>query len=370
MNILLTTENLFPSQIGGASNAIYWHAKALSDRDLKVSVIVTSQGIEEKHNIPIDKWINLNYGEVIYCKNRLAAFYEVLRNYNKYDIIHLSSLFYFPSILTAIYSFFRKKQLVWSPRGECSINALKFSRWKKLPVLKLIKAISKNVLFHSTSAKETTEIRDIFGNVKITEVPNYLYLENRLTIPVKQQFLFMGRIHPIKAIENLIEAFSISNQILSHNFTLQIIGSSKGTESYLEDLKKLVDELNLIKTIQFIDHIEGEEKTIKLAESYCLILPSHTENFGNVVIEALNQGTPVIASNNTPWESLEIYSAGFHVPNDPQNIANAICAIITADNEDYNLLRNNAYSFCKSQFSITDNIGEWIAIYESILQSK
>lgn len=366
INVLLTTENLYPSQIGGPSNTIYWHAKALVNENLKVSTIATSQGIDPKHKIPIGKWVNFNYGEVIYCKSRFSAFIEVLKTYHKYDIIHLSSLFYYPSILVAIYSYFRGKKLVWSPRGECSNSALKFSSWKKKPILKIVKAVSKNVLFHSTSKKETADIRQVFGNVQIVEIQNFLYLEKRLLVPVKQQLLFMGRIHPIKALENLIRAFYISDKNLMHNFTLQIVGSSKGQEDYRSKLNKLVEELNLVQRIEFVEHIEGETKTIKLSESYCLILPSHSENFGNVVIEALNQGTPVIASKNTPWEILEAYSAGYHVSNDPVDIANAIISIINTNNSDYLALRDNAYNLCKDKFSINNNIGKWITIYNSI----
>jgi len=365
MNILLTTETLYPSQIGGPSNTIYWHAKALENENINVTIIATSRGIEEKHHIETDKWLHFNYGDVIYCKSRLSSFYEVFKSYNKYDLVHLSSLFYFPSLFTAIYSFLRGKRFIWSPRGECSTDALKFSSWKKKPVLRIIKAISKNALFHATSAKEALEIKNLFGDVEIIEIPNYLYFENRLSIPVKHQLLFIGRIHPIKALENLIKGFAISNQLLLHNFTLEIVGGSKGQENYLESLKRLVGELNLNERVQFIDHIDGDAKMKKMAESYCLILPSHTENFGNVVIEALNQGTPVIASKNTPWGLLEEYSAGLHVPNGPEDIAMAINTIIGMNDVDYNKMRNNAYYLCSDKFSIADNIGKWITVYDS-----
>jgi glycosyltransferase involved in cell wall biosynthesis len=366
MNILLITELLYPSQIGGPSNTIYWHAKALVSQNIDVSTIATAQGVEEKHNILIDKWISTNYGEVIYCKSRLGAFYQALKNYNKYDIVHLSSLFYYPSILIAVYSFLKGRSFVWSPRGECSPEALKFSSWKKRPALKIIKFISKSIFFHSTSAKETTEIRHIFGNVKIVEIPNYLYLENKLETPVKQQLLFMGRIHPIKALENLINAFAVSNQLLLHNFDLQIIGGSKGQEEYYENLKNLIIELKLTARVKLIDHIDGTAKTTKLAESYCLILPSHTENFGNVVIEALNQGTPVIASKNTPWQLLDVDAAGMHVSNHPEELARAINAMIAQSDESYRQMRINAYNVCKDQFSITNNIYKWIKTYKSM----
>ena len=53
-------------------------------------------------------------------------------------------------------------------------------------------------------------------------------------------------------------------------------------------------------------------------------MPSHNENFGNVVVESLSQGTPVIASTGTPWKILEKYHAGYWIKNNPENIAKKI----------------------------------------------
>ena len=55
--------------------------------------------------------------------------------------------------------------------------------------------------------------------------------------------------------------------------------------------------------------MDGEEKNKVIASNMALVLPSKSENFGNVVLEALAQGTPVIASKNTPWQILDLKNA-------------------------------------------------------------
>ncbi|MBS1528302.1 MAG: glycosyltransferase, partial [Bacteroidetes bacterium] len=170
----------------------------------------------------------------------------------------------------------------------------------------------------------------------------------------------------IKALENLIRAFAISQQNLSGKYDLHIAGSAEGNEEYLEKLKELVVSLDLVDRVYFIDHIDGAAKQKELAESKCLILPSHTENFGNVVIEALNQGTPVIASANTPWQVLESRSAGYHVSNEPNELAKAINDLTDQRDADYAEMRINAYNLCRDQFSITDNIYKWTDIYNNL----
>lgn len=54
-----------------------------------------------------------------------------------------------------------------------------------------------------------------------------------------------------------------------------------------------------------------EDKWLDLNGFRVILLVSESENFGNVIIEALSQGTPVIASCGTPWAEIEKKNAGF-----------------------------------------------------------
>ena len=64
--------------------------------------------------------------------------------------------------------------------------------------------------------------------------------------------------------------------------------------------------------MSFIGNVLERRKS-SLLRGKCLVMPSHTENFGIVAVEAMAQGTPVIASKNTPWEIIEKRKAGFWV---------------------------------------------------------
>ena len=83
-----------------------------------------------------------------------------------------------------------------------------------------------------------------------------------------------------------------------------------------------------------------------------LVLPSHTENFGIVAAEALNQKTPVIASKHTPWGVLETKHAGFHIDNTPQAMTKAVITLL----QDVESYRKNT-SYVVEQFS-WDKIAE------------
>jgi glycosyltransferase involved in cell wall biosynthesis len=130
-------------------------------------------------------------------------------------------------------------------------------------------------------------------------------------------------------------------------------------------LNKLIDYNKLNKKIIFTGLLRGYKKNKLLAESYFLILPSHTENFGNVVLEALICGTPVIASFGTPWKILEEKKAGFYCENSIKVLSNTILNTLELTDLEYTKMCRNAQSLFDEQFSIEKNIHAWEKIYQT-----
>ncbi len=63
------------------------------------------------------------------------------------------------------------------------------------------------------------------------------------------------------------------------------------------------------------------------------VLPSHNENFGNVYIESLAAGTPIVASKNTPWSAVEEADCGKWVNNTVEETAQAMIEMLQKDRE-------------------------------------
>jgi glycosyltransferase involved in cell wall biosynthesis len=120
----------------------------------------------------------------------------------------------------------------------------------------------------------------------------------------------------------------------------------------------------------FIGHVSGPEKDFLYASSYFTLLLSHSENFGNVVVESLCQGTPVITSKGTPWEDIDRYKAGFWIENAPSAIAKVIDKIIILDSAEYNAYRLNSRYFVESNFDIEKKVDNWIIEYQNAINSK
>jgi glycosyltransferase involved in cell wall biosynthesis len=368
LKILFPIGTLYPSQAGGPSNTVYWMAKALVAEGAEVTCMATNHGAEQE--VEADRWRSASFGRVIYFRARFHQFpvkmmLAAAKQIKHHDCIHLNSLFYPPSFILAAIATWKKKAVLWSCRGNLDEAALRFSRWKKMPLLWIIKKLfaGPGTTFHATSSVESAHIKRHFGpNVRLVEVPNYM----ELPVPIPRQvqmpyLLYVGRIHPVKAIDHLIKAVSMSQTFLRSAFELWLAGADNNAHAV--ELKKLVGRLGLENRIRFIGHVEGDAKQALYANAYFSILPSHTENFGNVVIESLAQGTPVIASKGTPWEVLEKNKAGFWVENDPESLAKAIDRCIMLSPEEYSDCRNHAHQIAKRQFDVFENIHRWFEIY-------
>lgn len=233
-------------------------------------------------------------------------------------------------------------------------------------MLRLMKAIiGRFPTYHSTSDEETSYIKEVFGgDAKVAQIPNYLEIPEKAERTPENYLLFIGRIHPIKAVDNLLTGLSISPEFLRSDFLLKIAGNCEN--GYATELRSLIDTLGLTDKVRFVGQVEGEEKQRLLSNAYFTILPSHTENFGVVVLESLAQSTPVIASKGTPWKSLEEEQAGFWTDNSPEALSEVIERILHMRADEYEHYRSRCRPFVEREFDIEKNINKWVELYESL----
>jgi len=142
----------------------------------------------------------------------------------------------------------------------------------------------------------------------------------------KLRLLYLGRLHPIKGIDRLIRALTLSEHLSPY---LRIYGD--GDSSYATSLRNLVRQLGLEGRVTFHGHVQDGDKLNAYMQSDVCVVPSFTENFGMVVAESLAHGIPVIASRGAPWSELEQRGAGLWVDNSPREIATAVEKIAGSD---------------------------------------
>jgi len=368
---LFPVGSFYPAQTGGPDNTVYWITKALKQMNYDPIIVASERGLQE--TVARNRWLETNYGKVIYTTNLIHYFplrliWMALTQIRKVDVIHLAMIFYPASfIIATINQIFYQKPVLWSVHGDLDPYMLLRSSWKKRPVLWLINTfLKKNVWFHATCDAEVQYLKDVFGSdIKIVLIPNYMEFSEEIKIEKEDSFFYIGRIHPKKAIENLIEALHVSKHFRGSGYQLKIAGNHHNP--YGESLVAQAKALDLEDQVLFLGHVEGDQKQELLAQSKFSFMPSHTENCGIVVMEAMAQSTPVVASTGTPWEILNTEKAGFWSDNDPETLAKVIDQILTMSSDEYQEYVKNARRLAYHEFNIYQKIDTWENAYREAI---
>ena len=188
-----------------------------------------------------------------------------------------------------------------------------------------------------------------------------------------KNIVFLGIIYAVKKIENILEAIALSKSFDLHQSKFLIAGKplARRDFEYKVMLEKKISELKLNNKVEFVGEVFGKEKEKFLQEAYLLLLPSKSENFGNVVLESLSQSTPVIASKGTPWAVLNETNAGWWVDNDPEILSKVIDAALSLSEENYLDKCNKSLDLLNEKFNINSSVdNHWIKIYEDLLTKE
>jgi len=241
------------------------------------------------------------------------------------DVVHLTAVYSPPTIPVLFFCYVMGKPVVWSTRGA-------LQRWQgstrteiKGAWEKLCNSLcnSGRVVLHVTSEEESSESVKRIPNAQATVIPNGIELPKLDGVREQHQgnelrILYLGRLHPIKGIENLLRALPL----LQTKARLSVCGD--GDSGYQKQLRSLAHELGLNGRVQFHGRVEGQAKEQQFAEADLCVAPSFKENFCIVVAEALARGVPVVASRGTPWQRLEEMGCGLWVDNNSEELSKAI----------------------------------------------
>jgi len=278
------------------------------------------------------------------------------------DIIHSHGLWQYPTHISSVIARRKTIPYIITPRGMLYPHALNYS--KNIKKLLMQVWFKKDINFanciHATCKPELEHLRK-FGIINpIAIIPNPVVIPNEPYTQQKHknQIGFIGRIHPIKNIETLISAFDRAN---TNEYELVIIGD--GDDEYIQSLKKISE-----KKIKFVGFLDGNAKDEMMSNFSFLVLPSHSENFGMVVPEALIKGIPVIASKGTPWEELNTHLCGWWVENDVDTLTKTIeTAINTTENERLEM-GENGRKLVINNYSVDVVAKKMTKLYEWILK--
>lgn len=292
-----------------------------------------------------------------------------LRN-SDYDIYHTNGMWMHINHITCLEARKKNKPYIITPHGMLYPQALKRSAWKK-NILLSIGGVSKDLTMasciHATCKEEMLHYRALGYKNPVAVIPNPVPIPDFLQRIHHDNNIkrigFLGRLHPRKNVEALIDAWIL---LATKVKDAELLIMGKGDREYEQLLKNKVHQYNLHNVI-FAGFVTGREKFEKLASLTALCVPSDFENFGMIVTEALSVGTPVIASSGTPWQELNTNQCGYWINNDVHTIADTIEKIFELQGSELTQMGINGRQLVERKYKDTQVALKMKQLYEWIL---
>jgi glycosyltransferase involved in cell wall biosynthesis len=285
------------------------------DRDLGAS--------SSYQQIEVNKW--LSYDEqvkVFYCSpdqlNR-QAIAKVISDLSP-AVIYLNSMF---SKCFTIYPLLASRRNRWNakvvlaPRGMLRVSALRFKPFKKKVYLSILKSLGfhQHITFQATDETEYADVKMRFGqSASVLLAPNWPgyippYPGSLVKKPGELKVIFIGRLHPIKNLDFLLECLLQ----VQGNILLTVIGSEED-KSFAGRCREIAASFPENVKVDFKGEIPNNKLPAIIAEHHIFGLPTQGENFGHAIFEALAGGKPALISDQTPWRNLQAINAGWDLP--------------------------------------------------------
>ena len=306
---------------GGLYKDIPGLCREMASRGWDVALLATDRDGESRLDVPLGTWVCRNgfrtqYFNTVKLPGGLDRF-ALCENYRRTlrcevpfaDIVHVYSMYHYPAFWAGFYARKYTIPYILEPHGTLDTYMFARHRWRK----RLFECLFERRNFHGAAAirflseTEASMARDNLG-VSFTGAviptgiePEEFHASNeaadvirRYAIPADRQLIvFVGRLHIKKGIHLLIQAF-IELARNDDKLHLVVIGPDDGME---QRLRELVAQAKLDSRVTFTGLVIGQEKIDLMSAATVVAIPSYTENFCNVAIEAMALAVPVVVSS-------------------------------------------------------------------------
>jgi len=292
----------------------------------------------------------------------------LIKNRNNFDYFIFHQIWDFKNILARL--FLKNKYYVFI-HGS-------LDPYEKKTILKYIKKKIYWYLFEKknllqarsillTSVQEEKNLKKTFVNTDgiRTEVCNYgitktevdnkkiynVFKKKYTFLKSKNYYLFIGRINPKKGLDILIKSI----ELLGENYKGLFVIAGDDSNSYAQELKKMIMLKNLGSKILFIGQIEGYEKYAAIAKSKATVLSTHAENFAISLAESLSFSVPVLTTFGANiYKTILAYKAGYVANINPISFSKIIKKFDNLSTAQKKQMSKNAYNCFQKEFNLLD----------------
>jgi glycosyltransferase involved in cell wall biosynthesis len=347
MRILHVVPSYIPAwRYGGPVKSVHGLCKGLAKIGNEVHVFTTNVDGPQRLSVPLGVPVDMDGVQVTYfASDRMRRLYwspdmgrALYEQVPGFDVLHLHSIYLWPTTAAARVARKCGVPYVLAPRGMLVGELIRRkSRWLKTAWIELFERrnLAGAVLVHFTSRLEKEEAARLGFRFNATRVvangvddDEICHVSDESALPPgfpfrDQRFLlFIGRINWEKGLDRLITALPFVPDC-----RLVIAGNDE--EQYRSRLEALAKQEGVRERISFIGPVYGLEKKAILGRAAALVLPSYSENFGNVVLEGMAAGCPVVVTPEVGTADLVLESgAGLVLDGNPETLGNGIAELI------------------------------------------
>ena len=254
------------------------------------------------------------------------------------DIIHLMGHWTFLNALVFFFARQKKKPYVVCPAGALPIfgrSRLLKHLYNALVGYALIRGADRCVSVTELEKEQFASygvlpkrISIIPNGIDIVSVPDKLNgARERLGLPIRPFFLFLGRLNPIKGPDILLDAYA---QLRNSPYDLVFVGPDGGL---LQTLQEKCIKYGIADRVHFPGPLYGNDKYQAYYAASALVIPSRKEAMSIVAVEAGATGTPVLLTKECGFDEVEKCGGGFVVPPTVEGLKNGLEALTRRESE-------------------------------------
>ena len=380
MNILQVISDL-SRRAGGPAQAVLEVSQALVRKGHAISIFGISDAPAQKSEIARGIEIRSFPREWSFRYRYSGAFREALEHeIQKFDLVHIHGVWTYPTFAASRIAKKAEVPYILRPCGMLDAYSLSHHALRKKLYYSLIEKITLRnaAAIHFTTQEEkesASAIRNILDS-KFVVVPLGLELESYTHLPPrgsirnrvlglenKKIILFLGRVNFKKGLDLLIRAFS---KLVKERSDIHLIIAGPDDEGYGKKLDQWIRDEKIQTDVTRLGFVEGGQKLSLFSDSDIFCLPSHQENFGLAVLEAMAAGLPVLVSEHVNLsEEIGKQGAGLVTSLGIEEIAGALNKLLEDDTLRYQMGAHGK-ALVRREYS-WDLISEWwIRLYEDV----
>jgi glycosyltransferase involved in cell wall biosynthesis len=370
---------------GGVVEAVSSMAKRFNSTDLTTDVLCFDEND--------DKWLLQNDDFKVYGLGKrhtgyginLVYFSWLVRNARSYDVVILDGLWQFHilggyvlKLLGVPYCVFTHGML------DPYFNENKLKYLKKLPFWFLVErnviSLANAVIFTCEdesqlaaisfpyfAAKPRIATLGVQANSTDDAILKSAFYSTFPDLVNKRFVLFLSRIHPKKGIDLLIDAVAKVTSLPSD--TVFVIAGPDQTDE-TSKLQRRAKELGVESRFKWVGMLTGNIKWGAYVTAESFILPSHQENFGIVVAEALSAGTPVLITNKVNiWREIAAAGAGLVENDNVEGITKLLNQWFTLTAEEKRDMADKAKNCYQNNFSIESAVTDLESVLLDVINT-